>query len=93
MDNLKLLKSQVARAALFCDSYGLPIEKRINMAALIIERLQSLVNFMYKEAKEGKETMKTNIADGHHLLYIEDIEYIKTHSPYINNKLCGYEPN
>ena len=48
---------------------------------------------MYKEAKEGKETMKTNIADGHHLLYIEDIEYIKTHSPYINDKLCGYEPN
>ncbi len=72
-DGFGHLKSQVARAALFCDSYGLPIEKRINMAALIIERLQSLVNFMYKEAKEGKETMKTNIADGHHLLYIEDI--------------------
>jgi len=43
------------------------------MAALIIERLQSLVNFMYKEAEEGNKTMKTNIADGHHLLYIEDI--------------------
>ena len=92
-DGFGHLKSQVARAALFCDSYGLPIEKRINMAALIIERLQSLVNFIYKEAEEGNETMKTNIADGHHLLYIEDIEYIKTHSPYINDKLCGYEPN
>ena len=63
------------------------------MAALIIERLQSLVNFMYKEAEEGNETMKTNIADGHHLLYIEDIEYIKTHSIFIDNQLCEYEPN
>ena len=90
-DGFGSLKSQVTRATLFCDSYGLSTEERINMATMIVERLQSLLNFMYKEAEEGNETMKANIADGHYTLYIKDIEYIRTHATYINYKLCEHE--
>ncbi|RYE06094.1 MAG: aminoglycoside phosphotransferase family protein [Rickettsiaceae bacterium] len=86
-DGFGSLKNQVARAALFCNFYSLSQDERINMASLIIERLQSLLNFMYKEAEEGNEIMKANIADGHHILYIKDIEYIKIHTTYINDKL------
>jgi hypothetical protein len=44
---------------------------------LIIARLESLVDFMHKEASHGNAIYKSNIQSGHDLLYKADIIYIK----------------
>lgn len=67
------------RARLFCDVYGLDKANRVGLIAIVIERLQALVDFMLAEAARGNEVFQTNIADGHHLIYLNDIAYLKAH--------------
>lgn len=65
------------RAQLFCDAYGLTKTDRVGLVSLVCERLQVLVDFMLSEAKHGNEAFIANIADGHHLTYLKDIDYLK----------------
>lgn len=75
------------RAHLFCDAYGLSKENRAGLIQLVIERLESLVNFMQSEADSGNEAFKANIADGHHLGYLKDIDYLKVNANKIQKRI------
>ena len=81
------LAEQIIRAKQFCDAYGLPQSERKKVAGVAIERLQYLVEFMHAEAKKGNEAFQQNIADDHHLAYLQDIAYLKEHRQTISSQL------
>lgn len=78
-DGFGSIEDQIVRARLFCKAYGMLNEQRGGLASLIIERLQVLIDFLLVQAQKGNETFELNKRDGHHLLYIADVEYIKRH--------------
>ena len=86
-DGFGTLAEQIARAKLFCDTYGLDQEKRQLLGGLVIERLEALVAYMFAEADAGNEAFCSNIEDGHHLLYQADIAYLRTHRQQIEKGL------
>jgi len=75
-DHYDDLDEQIRKAKLFLDSYGVEINKRAELPQILINRLQSLVNFMRAEAKKGNEDFILNINEGHLKLYLDDIQYI-----------------
>ncbi len=75
------------RCRLFCDIYGLSKEGRVGLISLVVERLRYLVAYMQSEAKAGNEAFQANIADGHHLMYLADIDYLKTNCKSIQAAL------
>jgi len=88
-DALGDLKSQSIRARLFCDSYGLSNAEREKLVEVMIDSVQTLVNYMQNEADNGNEAFIKNINDGHHLAYLADIEYLKANHQSITNSLFG----
>ncbi len=73
------IDEQITRARIFCDAYGLSNQEREEMPEMIVQRLQSLVDYMLEQAEKGNQTMVLNIQEGHHLLYLANIEYINAH--------------
>ncbi|MCG3863686.1 MULTISPECIES: phosphotransferase [unclassified Photobacterium] len=86
-DALGDLRAQSIRARLFCDGYGLPNKDRGKLVETMINRIQTLVDFMQSEASKGNVAFIENIDNGHHLAYLTDIEYLKTNSQFITNSL------
>ena len=78
-DGFGTIEDQISRARLFCQAYGLSNEQRIGLASLIIERLGVLINFLLAQAEKGNKDFELHRQDGHHLLYLADVEYIKDH--------------
>ena len=76
IDALGDITTQATRAKLFCDSYGLLKNERKKLVDTIIERVHTLVDYMQREAQKGNQAFIDNINDGHHLAYLEDIEYL-----------------
>ena len=76
-DGFGSVEEKIRRCRLFCDSYGLPKECRAGLIELVIERLRAMVNLMQAGADAGHEAFQANIADGHHLLYFGDIEFLR----------------
>lgn len=72
------VEDQILRARLFCQAYGLPKEDRAEIANLMIERLQALIDFLIKSASEGNKKYELNFQAGHHVKYMKDLEYIKS---------------
>lgn len=87
-DGFGSIDEQAIRATIFCDSYGLKKKERVGIPELIIARLESLVDFMHKEASHGNAIYKSNIQSGHDLLYKADIIYIKKYQSYIKDTLA-----
>lgn len=85
-------QTKIERAQQFCEAYGLPKTKWPGLLNLVIDRLQALVDFMQAEAARGNETFIANMADGHHLTYLKDIEYLKANSKRISFHLCNFAP-
>ena len=81
------LENQIRRLKLFADTYGLSREDRLALPAMMITRLQSLVNFMLGQADDGNEDFRKNIEDGHVRLYLDDIQYLKDHTDEILAKI------
>lgn len=86
-DRLGDLETQIGRACLFCDAYGFPSKQRHNLVEMMILRLKTLVNHMQTEAQQGNEAFIANLADGHHLLYRADIDYLGEKRPFIQAAL------
>ncbi|GMQ46673.1 aminoglycoside phosphotransferase family protein [Vibrio sp. 10N] len=86
-DALGDLASQTRRAKLFCDAYGVPNEVRCQLVQVMIKRLQALVNFMKEEASMGNQAFIDNIANGHHLAYLSDIQYLENNEASISKAL------
>ncbi len=83
VEGLDSLATQIQRARLFVDAYGLPVSERSSLPAGIIERLEALLAFMEREAARGIERYRRNLQDGHDRIYREDIAYITKWSPEI----------
>lgn len=82
-DKMGSLEEQIHRARLFCDAYGLSQDKRHQLVPMMIERLETVLQFMLTEAENGNEAFIANIRDRHHLGYMQDIEYIQQHGKKI----------
>ncbi|MEU7477820.1 aminoglycoside phosphotransferase family protein [Lentzea sp. NPDC042327] len=70
---------QAARAARFCNAYGLA--DRSGLVAAVAERLTALVELMHARADAGDRAFARHIADGHDRLYLRDAEYVRTTMP------------
>jgi hypothetical protein len=81
--------AQAARAAAFCDAYGLEPSMRRGLITQVADRLQALVDFMFAEARKGNAAFEDNLRDGHHLLYAADIEYIRSNAERVERVLLG----
>ena len=88
-DKLGTISEQVARAKLFCDSYGATELEREQLADAMVQRLQALVSFMRSEAENGNESFAENIEQGHLQAYLDDIEYITENKQKIQRALCN----
>lgn len=86
-DGWGTLTEQITRAKQFCDAYGLAVTEREKAAEVILQRLQYLVDFMRAEAQNGNEAFQQNIADGHHLSYLQDIAYVEEHKEMISQQI------
>lgn len=86
-DGFGKIEDQISRAEIFCKAYGLDYKSGTSITDLIIVRLQELVAFMIRSAKEGNKKFELSIQDGHHLKYLADIEYLKFHKILINEHL------
>ncbi|WP_318445853.1 phosphotransferase enzyme family protein [Photobacterium leiognathi] len=82
-DKLGELPDQINRAKLFCDAYGMTNSQRQQLVATMIDRLQALVDFMKQQAAEGNTQFIANLADGHHLSYLADIDYLQQNGKQI----------
>lgn len=86
-DTIYGLAEQIKRAKQFCDGYGLDVSQRKMLVDTLIERLDALVRYMRAEADKGNDNFIANIADGHDLAYLEDIEYLRAHKVEITSGL------
>jgi len=87
-DSLGNLVQQATRAKQFCEAYGLSRHECNSLVDVMILRLQALVDFMYLEADKGNEAFITNIKDGHHQAYFDDINYLKLNKQMITDCLA-----
>jgi Ser/Thr protein kinase RdoA (MazF antagonist) len=88
-DGFGTIEQQLARATAFCDAYGISRTERDGLSQLVIERLQALVAFMTAEASRGDTAFESNVRDGHHVLYLDDIAYVRAHAERIERALAG----
>ncbi|WP_434339534.1 phosphotransferase enzyme family protein [Motilimonas cestriensis] len=86
-DAIGTLNEQISRARLFCQAYGLAHQQRITLVDNMIERLTVLVNFMQVQAEQGNLDFQQHIAAGHHLAYLEDIDYLTSNQNQITQGL------
>ncbi|MBA3813309.1 MAG: phosphotransferase [Alphaproteobacteria bacterium] len=86
-DGFGTIEDQIFRARLFCKAYGLVEENRTGLTDLIIERLQSLLDFLLKSAHDGNKKYQINMEQGHHLKYMKDIQYLKLNKLVIEEGL------
>lgn len=84
-DSNGTLKVSIRKAKLFLDTYGINNEDRKSFVKILIKRLESLIEFMRKEASGGNEDFQSHINDGHLQLYLDDIEYLKINENEIIN--------
>ncbi|MDW6094810.1 aminoglycoside phosphotransferase family protein [Vibrio rhizosphaerae] len=91
-DRLGTITEQIARAKLFCDSYGATGPEREQLAEMMVKRLAALVDFMRQAARDGHPSFAENIEQGHLQAYLNDIEYIDAHQHNIQRALCDVLP-
>ena len=72
------IDEQARRLRLFCETYGTDAREEVIDSAQ--ERLTELVRVMREWAAEGHEAFAEHIADGHDVLYLADIEYLRVNS-------------
>ncbi|WP_295891690.1 aminoglycoside phosphotransferase family protein [uncultured Vibrio sp.] len=90
IDKLGTLNEQLVRAKLFCDCYGLSIAGRVALVDTMVKRLQVLVDYMLSEADNGNPQFQRNIEDGHHLSYLQDIQYLNSHEKEITDFISNH---
>lgn len=87
IDSLGTLSEQVKRAKTFCEAYGATSQQREQLIDIMIERLESLVDFMQNQAADGNEQFAQNLKQGHHLAYMNDIQYLRQYHAQITNNI------
>ncbi|MBW3695672.1 aminoglycoside phosphotransferase family protein [Vibrio sp. T187] len=87
VDRLGNLKRQIVRAKLFCDAYGANATQRQQLVTVMIQRVQSLVDFMFTQAEAGNQVFRSHIEAGHHMAYQKDVEYLECNREKITQGL------
>ncbi|MFM9278723.1 aminoglycoside phosphotransferase family protein [Paenibacillus jiagnxiensis] len=87
--NGSTLTEKIRKTKLFLDTYGINDESKKSFVEVLIKRLESLIEFMSKEASAGNEDFQSNIEDGHLQLYLDDIKYLKNNEEEIINDLLS----
>lgn len=80
-------EQHITRAKLFCDAYQMDANLRNQVVPIMIERLQTMVDYITTQAANGNQDFITNMHDGHHTHYLKDIDYIKANAKTIANGL------
>lgn len=88
-ESLGGLDTQIGRARIFLDAYGLEVEGRPALPDMVIERLAALVGFMESEAARGVEKYRHDLQEGHDRIYRDDIDYISDNRERITAGLVG----
>lgn len=83
IDKLGSLDQQIARAKMFLDAYGVSEQERVSLVSTMVQRLHALVTFMVREAEDEDPGFQMNLSEGHHIAYLNDIEYLKLHQSKI----------
>ncbi|WP_438468512.1 phosphotransferase enzyme family protein [Vibrio vulnificus] len=86
-DKLGSLEEQISRARIFCDAYDCSRLQREELVETMTLRLTALVDYMRTQASEGNEQFAENIAQGHHLAYLNDIDYLNKYRHAITQGL------
>jgi len=86
-ESIDSLDSQIPRAKLFLDVYGLPQSCRKDCMAVMIQRLEELYHFLVTSAANGDPKYQQHIESGHNLLYQSDFKYLKSHRLQIQSAL------
>ncbi len=67
---------QAQRLRIFCDRYGLADRARGDLVDAVAARLHALVGFMREQAAAGSAAFASHLADGHHIQYLTDADYV-----------------
>ncbi|WP_428241483.1 aminoglycoside phosphotransferase family protein [Gynuella sp.] len=89
VDALGSLDQQIERAGLFCRVYGLSPSAYPQLVKTIVKRLEALVAFMVSQAEQGDPQFQDNLDCGHHLGYLNDIDYLNNHEHQIITMLMN----
>lgn len=68
---------QAVRARAFLEAYGASQALRADSVAMLVPRLQALIDFMRESADRGNEQFQRHIEEGHMDLYQDDIAYME----------------
>jgi hypothetical protein len=88
-DGFGSVSEQAERARAFCDHYGLDGAGREQLTDTIVARLTGLVDFMRAKAAAGDTAFASHLADGHHLLYLNDAAYIRDNKAAFDRVVVG----
>lgn len=86
-DGFGTTAEQAQRLRLFCDRYGLGPAGRAALIDTVVARIHWLVDYMRAQAASGNEAFAGHLADGHHLQYLGDAEYITERRALFEEKL------
>ncbi|MET0415679.1 MAG: aminoglycoside phosphotransferase family protein [Actinoplanes sp.] len=75
-DGFGTTAEQAARLRTFCDHYGLAADARSELVDTVVARLHTLVAFMRTQAAAGHPAFARHLAEGHHLQYLADADYV-----------------
>ncbi len=89
-DSIGSLNDQITRLSMFVETYGLSYEEKSKFVDVLILRLESLIQFMKKQAKNNDKNFEKNIEDGHLNLYLDDIKYLKNNREVITSKILSW---
>ncbi|EKB1965594.1 phosphotransferase enzyme family protein [Vibrio parahaemolyticus] len=78
-DRMGNLEQQIQRAKLFCDAYGCSKLERENLVDVMTLRLTALVDYMRLMVSSRDERFQANLEEGHHIAYLQDIDYLRQH--------------
>jgi hypothetical protein len=77
-DHYGALAEQCRRVRLFCDSYGLAVE-RSSILPTTLARVAAMADFLRDGAAAGNPHILANIAAGHLAIYVNDHAYLQAH--------------
>lgn len=78
---------QARRLRVFTDAYGMSATDRDVLVRTVIERLDTLVDWMHAEAARGNAAFASHIAEGHDVFYRGDVDYLARISPDLTGAL------
>jgi len=81
------IDQQMERARVFCNAYDVNDSDRLDLVPVMIDRLQTMINYIVEQAAAGDNKFQDDIEAGHVRVYERDMEYIDQHRKAIHSAL------